>query len=62
MSSQNTVVQALLDSAQQGIEEVGAASAPGQRLNEMRDFYAYMFRELPALIERWKAQRHHPDA
>lgn len=60
MSSQNATLQSMLDSAERGIEAVGADSIPGQRLSEMRDFYAYMFRELPALIDRWKAERDQP--
>jgi hypothetical protein len=46
----------------QDITESGVASTPpdspaARRLERMRDFYAYLFAELPALIERWRAQQ-----
>jgi DNA-binding transcriptional regulator GbsR (MarR family) len=43
--------------AQEGIDAVGEGSLPGQRLAEMRDFYAYIGREMPALLQHWKEQR-----
>ena len=43
--------------ADEGIRVVGEDSLPGRRLAEMRDFYAYLMRELPAVIDRWRAQR-----
>jgi hypothetical protein len=50
------MVQAMVQAAEQGIEASGAGSATRRRLTEMRDFYAFMFREIPALIERWKKE------
>ncbi|MEU8259193.1 hypothetical protein AB0C02_01020 [Micromonospora sp. NPDC048999] len=38
-----------------GIGEDGDAA--GRRLAEMRDFYDYLWRELPALIDRWQTQK-----
>jgi hypothetical protein len=35
----------------------GPDSAAGRRLAEMREFYAFMERELPAALERWRAER-----
>jgi DNA-binding MarR family transcriptional regulator len=55
MSAQNGMVQAMFDVAERGIEATGIDSPAGHRLAEMRDFYAFMFRELPALIDRWNA-------
>lgn len=57
MSSQNGVVQAMFEAAEEGVRVAGADTPAGRRLNEMRDFYEFMFRELPALIDRWKAER-----
>jgi DNA-binding transcriptional regulator GbsR (MarR family) len=57
MSAQNGMVQYMFEVARQGLEVVGEDSLAGRRLVEMRDFYEYMFRELPALIERWRAER-----
>ncbi|WP_020673913.1 GbsR/MarR family transcriptional regulator [Amycolatopsis nigrescens] len=57
MSSQNETVKVMQDAANEGIEAVGDDSIPGRRLAEMRDFYTYLMAELPAVIDRWHAQR-----
>ncbi|XVQ06836.1 GbsR/MarR family transcriptional regulator [Spirillospora sp. CA-255316] len=57
MSTQNGMVQAMFEAADRGIEAAGPGSPAARRLEEMRDFYGFMFRELPALIERWRAER-----
>jgi DNA-binding MarR family transcriptional regulator len=57
MSAQNGMVQAMFEAADDGITAAPPASRAAQRLTDMRDFYAFMFRELPALIDRWRAQR-----
>ncbi|GAA4157217.1 MarR family transcriptional regulator [Phytohabitans flavus] len=57
MSTQNGMVQAMFEAAERGIEAAGPDSPAAGRLTEMRDFYAFMFRELPALIDRWHAER-----
>jgi len=57
MSSQNEVVKAMQEAASEGIEAVGAHTAAGRRLEEMRDFYGYLMAELPAVIDRWHAHR-----
>ncbi|QKG19107.1 transcriptional regulator TrmB [Actinomadura verrucosospora] len=57
MSAQNGMVQAMFEAADQGIEAAGPDSPASRRLAEMRDFYGFMFREMPALIERWRTGR-----
>jgi DNA-binding transcriptional regulator GbsR (MarR family) len=57
MSSQNAIMQVLLDTADRGIAATGPNSLARRRLAEMRDFYAYMLRELPAVIDRWEHRR-----
>lgn len=57
MSTQNGMVQSLFEAADRGIEAAGEDSPAAGRLEEMRDFYGFMFRELPALIERWRTER-----
>ncbi|GAB3971448.1 MarR family transcriptional regulator [Actinoallomurus acanthiterrae] len=57
MSAQNGMVQAMFEAADQGIKAAGADSPAARRLSEMRDFYGFMFRELPALVDRWRAER-----
>ncbi|MGH3392395.1 MAG: GbsR/MarR family transcriptional regulator [Actinomadura sp.] len=60
MSAQNGMVQAMFEAADQGIAIAGPDSPATRRLTEMRDFYGFMFRELPALVERWHAERTQP--
>jgi predicted transcriptional regulator len=64
MSAQNGMVQSMFEVADRGIEATGVDSPAGRRLAEMRDFYAFMFRELPLIIDRWndlaRAQGEHP--
>ncbi|MFC3499800.1 GbsR/MarR family transcriptional regulator [Micromonospora krabiensis] len=57
MSEQNQLVKVMREAAEQGIAATGEDSSAGRRLAEMRDFYDYLWRELPAVIDRWKAQR-----
>ncbi|MBO2456843.1 GbsR/MarR family transcriptional regulator [Actinomadura violacea] len=57
MSAQNGMVQAMFEAADQGIEAAGPDSPAARWLAEMRDFYGFMFREMPALIERWRTGR-----
>ncbi|MFD0853789.1 MarR family transcriptional regulator, partial [Actinomadura adrarensis] len=57
MSMQNGMVQLMFEVADKGIAAAGPDSLAARRLEEMRDFYGFMFRELPALVERWRAER-----
>ena len=44
--------------ATEGIAATGGPeTAAARRLAEMRDFYAFMQREIPALLDRWRAER-----
>ncbi|NEA19051.1 GbsR/MarR family transcriptional regulator [Streptomyces halstedii] len=55
MSQQNQLLATMAEAAAQGLAAAGAPSAPaGRRLTEMRDFYTFMLRELPPLVERWR--------
>jgi len=45
------------DAAEEGIEALGDDSPAGKRLAEMRDFLAFMLKELTAMYERWHAER-----
>ncbi|MGP4023922.1 GbsR/MarR family transcriptional regulator [Actinomadura sp. 3N407] len=60
MSAQNAMLQTMMDSAEEGIAATAEDSPARRRLTEMRDFYAYLFRELPAVIERWETGRGAP--
>ncbi|MFI7014466.1 GbsR/MarR family transcriptional regulator [Streptomyces sp. NPDC050164] len=54
MSQQNVMLDVMLDAAQEGIGTARDGSPTARRLHEMQDFYAYMAREMPALIENWR--------
>lgn len=57
MTGQNATLQAMLSAAEEGITAAGPDTPASVRLEEMRDFYGYMLRELPALVERWQKER-----
>lgn len=57
MSSQNAMIQVMQEIAEAGIASTPPGGPAARRLERMRDFYAYLFAELPALIERWREQQ-----
>ncbi|MFF7656586.1 GbsR/MarR family transcriptional regulator [Streptomyces sp. NPDC007983] len=56
MSSQNAMLAVMGDAAAEGLKGTGADSVAGRRLHEMQDFYAFMQREMAALIDNWREQ------
>lgn len=66
MSQQNTMLAAMRDAAEEGIEAAHADSVTARRMHEMQDFYAFMLDELLPLIDRWReryaAEHPWPDA
>jgi hypothetical protein len=52
-TNQNAVISAMQSAAEAGIVTTGHDSLAGQRLTEMRDFYAFLLDEIPALLDRW---------
>lgn len=57
VSTQNTVVAAMIDGAEKGVAATTPDNPAHQRLSEMRDFYTFMLREIPKLIQRWEKER-----
>ena len=56
-AAQDNRYQAFLDLLERGIEVVGGEDSPrAARLRRNRDFYAFIARELPRLIERFEAE------
>jgi DNA-binding MarR family transcriptional regulator len=53
-TNQNVVISAMQAAAEAGIAATRSGSLPRQRLTRMRDFYAFMLDEIPALLERWQ--------
>jgi DNA-binding transcriptional ArsR family regulator len=45
------------ESAREGIDVLGAGTAAGERMAESRAFFAFLRREMPALLERWRQER-----
>ncbi|ABM11615.1 transcriptional regulator, TrmB [Mycolicibacterium vanbaalenii PYR-1] len=56
-TGQNQTIAAFMDAADAGIAVTGRTSLARQRLVEMRDFYAFLMAEIPAVLERWHARR-----
>ena len=56
-TNQNVVISAMQAAAEAGIAATGDASLARQRLTQMRDFYAFLLSEIPALLDRWHHQR-----
>ena len=55
-TNQNAVISAMLAAAEAGIAATGHDSLAGRRLTQMRDFYAFLLSEIPALLNRWHHQ------
>jgi DNA-binding transcriptional regulator GbsR (MarR family) len=47
----------LAESIERGITALGPESPAGKRLQETHDFFLYIAKELPLLIERWRTDR-----
>jgi DNA-binding transcriptional regulator GbsR (MarR family) len=52
-TNQNAVISAMQAAAEDGIAATDHDSLAGRRLTEMRDFYAFLLDEIPALLDRW---------
>ncbi|GAA1684351.1 MarR family transcriptional regulator [Nonomuraea maheshkhaliensis] len=55
-TSQNTVIQAMLQAAAAGIAATDESGPAHQRLAQMHAFYDFLLSELPALLQRWHRQ------
>jgi DNA-binding transcriptional regulator GbsR (MarR family) len=40
-----------------GVDAVGADSPAGRRLEETREFFAYIQTEIPGFVERWQERK-----
>ena len=52
-TNQNEVISAMQDAADAGIAAIGQDNLARRRLTQMRDFYAFLLAEIPALLDRW---------
>ncbi|MEV4249125.1 helix-turn-helix domain-containing protein [Streptosporangium canum] len=55
-TSQNTVIQAMIQAAAAGIAATDEGDPARQRLTQMHAFYEFLLGELPALLRRWHEQ------
>ncbi|MCF6385794.1 MarR family transcriptional regulator [Mycobacterium sp. MBM] len=56
-TNQNATIAAMQSAAAAGITVAGEGSPTRERLNQMRDFYAFLMDEIPAVLARWE-RRH----
>ena len=52
-TNQNEVTSAVLRAAEAGIAATDDGSLARQRITQMRDFYNFLFEEIPVLLDRW---------
>ena len=55
-TNQNVTISAMQEAADAGIAASGPDSLARQSLTQMRDFYAFLLGEIPALLDRWHHQ------
>jgi DNA-binding transcriptional regulator GbsR (MarR family) len=55
-TSQNEVTTAVLRAAEAGIAATEEGGLARRRITQMRDFYNFLFKEIPALLDRWYQQ------
>ncbi|OFB40601.1 MarR family transcriptional regulator [Mycolicibacterium sp. (ex Dasyatis americana)] len=56
-TNQNETIAAMQAAAESGIAATDPGSVAHQRLSQMRDFYAFLMAELPAILDRWREHR-----
>ncbi|WKG04829.1 GbsR/MarR family transcriptional regulator [Mycolicibacterium sp. HK-90] len=55
-TNQNETLAAMQAAADAGISATENGSPAHHRLTQMRDFYAFLMAEIPAVLERWQQQ------
>ncbi|MGV0741252.1 GbsR/MarR family transcriptional regulator [Mycolicibacterium sp. XJ870] len=55
-TSQNETITAMLAAADAGIAAIDDDNLARGRLTQMRDFYAFLMAEIPAILDRWHQQ------
>lgn len=55
--SRDRMLTRFIETLSEGVAAVGPDSPAGERMAETRDFFAYLLRELPQLIDRWNESR-----
>jgi DNA-binding transcriptional regulator GbsR (MarR family) len=53
-----TFLKVLSDATEQGVEAAGGVTTvAGKRLADMRDFYAFVYENVPEILEKWAANK-----
>ncbi|MFD2418320.1 GbsR/MarR family transcriptional regulator [Amycolatopsis pigmentata] len=60
ITQREQLFQALCDTLDEGVAAVGRDSVRGHRVSELRDFFRFLAKEMPLLVERWQEQRRSP--
>lgn len=56
-TSQNETIAAMQAAADAGIAATDRDGPAHHRLTQMRDFYAFLMSEIPAILDRWQQQK-----
>lgn len=56
-SNNDTIYRHLADALDQGVQAAGADTRAGRRVADTRDFFDFISKQLPLLIEQWREQR-----
>jgi predicted transcriptional regulator len=57
VGEKDQLYRALSDALDEGLAAVGPDTLAGRRIAETRDFFNYLSKELPLLVERWRRRR-----
>lgn len=57
LTSRNSVLKKWESTLREGVEQLGADTEPGRRLNETMEFFQFLEDEIGTLMERWRAHR-----
>lgn len=57
MLQQLRINRAYEEVAAEGVATLGTGTPGGRRMRETMEFHAFLRQEMPALVERWRAQR-----
>jgi predicted transcriptional regulator len=52
-----SAMKAFADLAGDGVTALGEDTAAGARVAQMRDYFAFVHREMPSLLERWETEK-----
>jgi DNA-binding PadR family transcriptional regulator len=61
MRRRQVLISQMVALADRGLETFGDRPAARPRLEDVREFYAWFDRELPALMDRWEQQQRSPE-